>query len=257
MPGSPRMTRRGISLVVQESANYDSRVFPAQRLARSLENPVPCRPVSATKRGSPIATRDASYPQRSELLESSRLDSRAVRDIFDREHARASVPLQGTSRGTCKRRIYTYVYMYMRRYIPVARSVQLDAMVASCAPCHVQRDHRWPMRVGAQCSSIFGTTIHRWRRAFRNGANVAANEHSLSRAINPELESVALSIQVSRSIPRAASRITGYREGWYRRHTCTYTSRRTNAPRAVTARRNCHTASPIHHGPPWRQVQGE
>jgi hypothetical protein len=87
MPGSPRMTRRSISLVVQESANYDSRVFPAQRLARSLENPVPCRPVSATKRGSPIATRDASYPQRSELLRFFR-DERSEHAFHSRRRCR-------------------------------------------------------------------------------------------------------------------------------------------------------------------------
>jgi len=170
--------------------------WPAR--SRIPSRAVPCRPVSATKRGSPIATRDASYLQRSELLhffrdersehafhsgrrcrrvESSRVDSTrepcAISSI-ESMRARAS-GCKERQAAHASVRIYTRVYRYMRRYIPVARSVQLDGSVVRSLP----RPTRSAVTDASRCtmhSSIFGATMHRSRRAFRNGANVAANE---------------------------------------------------------------------------------
>jgi len=171
--------------------------WPAR--SRIPSRAVPCRPVSATKRGSPIATRDASYLQRSELLhffrdersehafhsgrrcrrvESSRVDSTRLASRARYLRSRACARERPAARNVTR---HMQAFVYTRAYIGTCVGTYLllapcSSMVASCAFCHVQRDQRWPMRVDAQCSSIFGATMHRSRRAFRNGANVAANE---------------------------------------------------------------------------------
>jgi len=91
-------------------------------------------------------------------------------------------------RGTCKRSYIhasTYVHACMQVHTCCSlRAARRDGSVLRSVP----RPTRSPATdaVDAQCSSIFGTTINRWRRAFRNvGVKVAANDRSFSRAINP------------------------------------------------------------------------
>lgn len=129
------MTRIGVPAFPQESANYDSRLFPAQRLrsakrapshrirlqnarladrdARCVQSYLPC--AGSLPRGRRRARRRRRHRAKS---------SRASRDICDREHARASAQLRGISRGN-----YAYVYVLpvafpMRRRDAGRRAVQ-------------------------------------------------------------------------------------------------------------------------------------
>lgn len=162
------MTRRsiGVSSVHQESANYDSRVFPARSPSRRIPIPVPRLLQNAARRSRremrlisarrvpgqatsvSSATKEASARRVRPPLpppppaEASRAESTcgAVRDIYDREHARASARLRTPCGFDNVTRVYVctrpYVYMHVGAYVPVAAF----PMVASAA--RPERDHR-------------------------------------------------------------------------------------------------------------------